>query len=95
MHTDAGADQGRSDLCLEIGEGKNEIRLKRENFRDIGKRKGGHARLFAPGLLRAHHKTRNADDAMLFAEQVKRLDGLFGQADDPLRREQIKLRWIP
>jgi hypothetical protein len=41
-----------------------------------------------PALPRAGERNgRNADDPVLLAEQVKRLDGFFGQTDDPPRRK--------
>ena len=36
---------------------------------------------------RAHRITRHANDAMLLAEKIKRLDGFFGEADDAFGRE--------
>jgi hypothetical protein len=36
---------------------------------------------------RANGISRDADDPVLFAEQIKRLDGLFGQADEAAGRE--------
>jgi hypothetical protein len=36
---------------------------------------------------RPHRIAGYADDAPLLAEQIKRLDGLFGQANDPLGRK--------
>ena len=39
---------------------------------------------FPAGLGRPHAIAGDADDAMLLAEQVERLDGLLGQADDAL-----------
>src|SRR5208282_4523306 len=35
-------------------------------------------------LWRPHAITRDSDDAILFAKQIKGFDGLLGQADDPL-----------
>src|SRR6185312_16288892 len=35
-------------------------------------------------LGRAHRETANADDAMLFAQQIERLGRLFGEANDTL-----------
>ena len=41
-----------------------------------------YARLFAASLRRTHGIARDADDAVLLAEEVQRLDGLFGEADN-------------
>src|SRR5207244_5777050 len=54
-------------------------------FRSRGE--GRDAGLLAAGLRRSHAIPRNSDDAILFAEQIKRFDRLFGQADDPFRRK--------
>ena len=48
---------------------------------------GRHPRLLAPHPRRPHRIARHADDAALLAEQIERLHGLFGQADDSLGRE--------
>ena len=54
---------------------------------EIGGDEGGHPRLLAPYPCRPHRIARHADDTSIFAEQIKRLDGFFGQADDSLRRK--------
>ena len=56
-------------------------------FRDVGRGEGADARLVAPRLGRPHRVAGNADDAVLPAQEIERLDGFLGQADDPARRE--------
>ena len=36
---------------------------------------------------RPHRVTGDADDPVLLAEQIQRLDGFFGETDDPAGRE--------
>src|SRR5262249_22166388 len=43
--------------------------------------------LLAPHLRRTHRIARNADNAILLAEKIKRLDSFLSQADDSLWRE--------
>jgi hypothetical protein len=54
---------------------------------DVRRREGAHAWLLAASLRRAHNITGDADDTVLHAEQVQRLDGFFGEADNSARRE--------
>ena len=77
-------DQLRGDVCLEIGKRKNQIRLKRLDFFES---RGDERRdlRFRSRFRRPQRVAGNPDDAMAFAEQVKRLGGLLGQADDALR----------
>ena len=83
----ARAHQIGDDAGLQIGEGEHEIRLEREDLRNVRGDEGGNPRLLAPDLRRPHRIAGDADDAVLLAEQIQRLDGLFGQADDPAGRE--------
>ena len=80
---DARAHQIGDDIRLQVGEGQHEIGLQRENFRDVRGDEGGNPRLLAADLRRPHRIAGDADDAVLLAEQIQRLDGLFGQANDP------------
>jgi hypothetical protein len=48
------ADQLRDDVGLQIGEGQDEIRLERENFRNVGRDERRDPRLLAPNLGRPH-----------------------------------------
>ena len=84
---DAGADQIGDDVGLQVGEGQHEIGLERQNLRNVRGDEGGDPRLLAAHLRRPHRIAGDADDAVLLAEQIQRLDGLFGQADDPAGRE--------
>jgi hypothetical protein len=87
MNGDAGARQLCGDLGLQIGEAQHKVRIECEDLRHIGRDERGHPRLFAPHLRRPHRIAGNADDAILFAEQIQRLHGLFREADDPAWRE--------
>ena len=84
MSRNAPTDQRGDDIGLEIGKAQDQIGLQVENFWDVGRCKGRDARLFAPGLGRPHAITRDANDAILLAEQIEGLDGLLGQTDDAL-----------
>jgi hypothetical protein len=44
---------------------------------DVRRREGAHKRLFGASLQRAHDIAGDPEDAVLLAEQVQRLDGLF------------------
>ena len=68
---------------LQVGEGQHEIGLERENLRDVRGDEGGNPRLLAADLRRPHRIAGDADDTVLLAEQIQRLDGLFGEANDP------------
>ena len=80
---DARAHQIGDDAGLQVGEGQHQIGLERQNFRDVRGDEGGNPRLLAADLRRPHRIAGDADDAVLLAEQVQRLDGLFGEANDP------------
>ncbi len=87
MHIDIGADQFGDDIGLQIGEGQHQIGLKREDFRHVSGDEGGNARLFLAHPRRPHRVAGHADNAALFAEEIERLHGFLGQADDSLGRE--------
>jgi hypothetical protein len=53
-------------------------------FADV---KGAHAWLFAASLWWTHDIAGDPYDAILLAEQVQRLDGLFSEADNSAWRE--------
>ena len=91
VHRHIGADQGGGDVGLQVREGENEVGRKRQDFRNVRRGEGRHARLLAPHPRRAHRIAGDADDAVLLAEEIKRLHGLFGQADDSLGREHAGL----
>ena len=82
MHSNSGSDEVGSDWCLKIGKGEDEVRLKCENFWDVCRGEGRDTRLLAPHLRRAHRIPGDADDAILLAKKVQRLDCFFRQADD-------------
>jgi hypothetical protein len=57
--------------------------------RKIGGDTGPHARFLAPGPRRAHDVAGDANDAILLAEQIERLDRLLSEAADSFRRKQV------
>src|SRR5262249_33092559 len=67
--------------------GENEARLEREDFLKVGGEERRHPRLLAAPPRRPHCVARHAYDAPLLAEEIERLHGLFGEADDSLGRE--------
>ena len=87
MDGDAGADEVGDDVGLQIGKGEHQIRLERQDFWDVRRDERRHPRLLAPDLRRPHRIARYPDDAVLLAEQIQRLDGFLGEADDPAGRE--------
>ena len=80
---DAGAHEISDDAGLQIGEGQHQIGLERENFWNVRGDEGGDPRFLAADLRRPHRIAGDADDTVLLAEQIQRLDGLFGEANDP------------
>jgi hypothetical protein len=82
------------DVGLEIGEGQDEIGLQGENFVDIRRDECAHAWLFAASVCWAHDIPRDTDNSVLLAEQVQRLDGFFGEADNSARREHSTIATI-
>ena len=82
------------DVGLEIGEGQDEIGLQGENFVDIRRDECAHAWLFAASVWWAHDIPRDTDNSVLLAEQVQRLDGFFGEADNSARREHSTIATI-
>ena len=91
MDRDVAADQLGGDIGLQVGEGENEVGLEREDFFKVGGDEGRHPRLLPTHPRRPHRVARHADDAPLLAEEIKRLHGLFGEADDALGRKHPPL----
>ena len=81
------ADQLRDDVGLQVGERQHQVGLEREDLRHVGGDERRHPRLLAPHLRRPHRIAGHADDAAVLAEEIERLHGFFGQADDSLGRE--------
>ena len=84
---DAGTDEISDDIGLQVGEGEHQIRLQRQDLWNVGGDEGRYPRLLAADLWRPHRIAGDTDDAILLAEQIERLHGLFGEADDPAGRE--------
>ena len=80
---DACAHQIGDDTGLQVGEGEHEIGLQRQDLWNVRRDEGRNPRLLAADLWRPHRIAGDTDDAVLLAEQVQCLHGLFGQADDP------------
>ena len=100
MDGDAGADQIGDDVSLQIREGENEVRLERQDFRNVGRDERRYPRLLAPDPRRPHRIAGDADNPVLLAKQIKRLDGFFGETNDPAGRElahgddMANYRWL-
>jgi hypothetical protein len=79
--------QRRGQLCgeigLEIGEGEDEVGAERFDLVEAGIDERRDSRLRA-GFRWTGHVARHHHDALALAEEVERLDGLLGEADDPL-----------
>ena len=86
MDGDACFYQLGDDVGLKIGESEDQIGFERENLRDVGRGKGRDARLLLAHLRWPHRIARYANDAVLLADEVERLHGLLGQADDAFGR---------
>src|SRR5690606_2709429 len=65
----------------------DQIGIERQYSGDVRGDEGRDARFLAPYLRRPHGIAGYADDPVLLAEQIKRLDRLFGQTDDTLGRK--------
>jgi hypothetical protein len=87
MDIEPTANEIRGNVGLEIGERQDKIRPQGEDLVDVRRREGAHAWLLAAGLWWPHNIAGNADDVVLLAQQIQRLDGLFGEADNSARRE--------
>src|SRR5215469_8354462 len=92
VHLDPAANEIGDDVRLEVGERQNQIRLQREDLADVRGRERAHAGLLAASLWRAHDVAGDADDAVLLPEEVQRLDGFFGEADNSARRKHQNTR---
>ncbi len=86
---DAGAHQVGDDGRLQIRESQHEVRLQRQDFRNVGRDERRYPRLLAPDLRRPHRIAGDADDPVLLAEQIQRLHGFLGETDDTAGREVV------
>ena len=77
------------DVGLQIGERQHQIGIERENLWHIRGDEGRHPRLLAPHPRRPHRIARHAGDAVFLAEEIERLHGLLGQADDAFGKSHI------
>ena len=84
---DTGADQVRHDVGLQIREGENEVRLELQDFRNVRRNERRYPRLLAPDPRRPYRVAGDANDPILLAQKVQRFHSLFGETDDPARRE--------
>ena len=69
---------------------EHQVGLEREDLRHVGGDEGGDTRLFLAHARRAHGVAGDADDAGVLAEEIERLDGFLGQADDSRGREHAR-----
>jgi hypothetical protein len=70
-------DQIGDDVRLKIGERQDEVPLQGEDLLDVRRCEGAHPRFLTASPRRAHEIAGDADDAVLLAEQIQRLDGFF------------------
>ena len=76
------------DVGLQIREREDEVGLERLDLVVARVEERRHLRLL-PRLRRPHRVAGDADDAIALAEQVERLGGLFGEADDAAREHRV------
>ena len=98
MHRDVAADQLGGKVGLQVGKGENEIGLERQDLLEVGGNERRHPRFLLAHARRPHRITGDADDTVLLAEEIERLDGFFCQADDTSGREHfvhLLLRFHP
>src|SRR5260370_36270696 len=72
---------------LRGGEAEDRSGRERQDLADAREKEGGAPPLFPAHPRRTHRVTRYADDAGVLAEEIERLHGLFGQANDALGRK--------
>ena len=82
VHRDIGAHQVGDDVGLQVGKSQHQVRFERQDLADVGGGEGGDSRLLLAHARRPHRVAGDADDAVVFAEEIERLDGFFGEADD-------------
>ena len=87
MDVEPATNEIRSNVGLEIGERQDQIGLQGEDLIDVRRREGADPRLVAASMRWAHNIAGDADDTILLAKQVQRLNGLFGEADNSAGRE--------
>ena len=80
-----GADQFVGQFGLHVGEADHEIRLQIDDPVDAAIEERADARLLLARARRTHRVAADADDAVLFTEQIQPLGRFFGQTDDALR----------
>jgi len=90
VNVQALTDQLGGDVRLQVREAEHQVRGERDDAPGAGAGEGRDARLLAPGPRWAHGEAGDADDAPLLPEQIERLGGLLGEADDALRKSSIR-----
>src|SRR5690348_14104859 len=93
MDVEAAANEIGGDAGLEIGECQDKIEPQCEDLVDVRRCEGADSRFVVASLWRAHNIAGDADDSILLAEEVERLDGLFGEADNSAWREHRTLAY--
>src|SRR5207302_5499170 len=83
----------RGNVGLEIGERQDKIGLQGEDLVDVRRREGAHARFLTASLWWPRNIAGDGEDAVLLTQQIQRLDGLFGEADNSVRREHQTLAY--
>jgi hypothetical protein len=87
MDVEPAADEIAGDAGLEIGKRQDEVGRQFKDLVNVRRGEGADPRLLAANLRWADDIAIDADDAVLLAEQIRRLDGLFGQADNSAWRK--------
>jgi len=87
MDVEPPANEIGNDICWRSENVRTRSGFRARILSMLAEVKAPHARLLAAGLRWAHDVTGDAGNAVLLAEQVQRLDGFFGEADNSARRE--------
>ena len=87
----AALDEVVGDVGLQIGEREDEVRLQRLDLLVARVQERRDLRLLTR-LRRTHGVAGDADDTIALAEQIQRLGGFFGEADDALGNIQRQPR---
>ena len=86
MDRDAGLGEFTHDVGLQVGEGQHQVGLQGEYLVEARRGEGADPRL-QPHFGRPHGIARDADDAVLLAQQIERLDRFLGEADQAAGRK--------
>jgi hypothetical protein len=94
-HFDAATDERGGDVGLDVGKADHQVRFQPLDLVHLRTGERRHLRLLLARLRRSHGEAGDADDAVLFTEQVQRFGAFFGQADDALRKRITHVAMVP